>query len=68
MIDTLDLLYSLESLISGLDFNPTGEYVATIDGHVCLVSDVNTGNDRFYVGLGRWGNLIPKIFFLLRSD
>ena len=44
-----NLLYSLESVISRLDFNPTGEYVATIDEEdVCLISDVTTVNHTFH--------------------
>ena len=36
------------NMISGLDFNPTGEYVATIDeGGVCLISDVNKNDPSF---------------------
>ena len=63
MIDTSNLLYSLDDMISGLDFNPTGEYVATIDWRgVCLISDVTTVNYRFYMELLGWGNLTPKIF------
>ena len=69
MIDTSNLLYSLEEIIIALDFNPTGEYVATIDSNgVCLVSDVTTANYRFHVELGKHGNLISKVFFLLHSD
>ena len=45
---TSNLLYSLEEIITGLDFNATGEYVATIgvDG-VCLISDVNKNDYSF---------------------
>ena len=35
IIDTSNLLYSLASMITGLDFNPTGEYVATMTTKVC---------------------------------
>ena len=50
MIDTSNLLYSLEKVITGLDFNPTGEYVATIDWKgVCLVSDLNKNGYRFHL-------------------
>ena len=53
LIDISNLLYSLELMVSGLDFNPTGEYVATIDWEdVCLISDVNTNNYRFHKELG----------------
>ena len=59
VIDTSNLLYSLASVITGLDFNPTGEYMASIDsGGVCLISDVTTANYRFHVTLGDWGNYI----------
>ena len=50
VIDTSNLLYSLEEIITGLDFNPTGEYVATIDSQgVCVVSDVNTNDYSFHL-------------------
>ena len=43
-------------MISGLDFNPAGEYVATINTTgVCLIHmvfDVNTNNYRFHKELG----------------
>ena len=42
-------------MITGLDFNPTGEYVATIDDKgVCLVSDVNKNDYSFHL-------LIPTV-------
>ena len=44
-------------MITGLDFNPTGEYVATIDMYgVCLVTDVTTANYRFHKEIGTSGN------------
>ena len=53
VIDTSNLLYSLEDVITGLDFNPTGEYVATIDERcVCLISEVNTVNYKFHKRIG----------------
>ena len=43
-------------MISGLDFNPTGEYVATIDGFdMCLISDVTTANYTFHQQMGQFG-------------
>ena len=55
----MNLFYSLEDVISSLDFNPTGEYMATIDSNgVCLVSDVTTNNYKFHVNLGDFGNSI----------
>ena len=37
-------------MITGLDFNPTGEYVATIDMYgVCIVSDVNKNDPSFHM-------------------
>ena len=45
-----NLLYSLESVVNGLDFNPTGEYVAIIDEEgVCLISDVDKNNYSFHL-------------------
>ena len=52
MINTSNLLYSLESVISGLDFNPTGEYVVTIDElGACRISDVNKNEYSFHLKL-----------------
>ena len=49
MIESSNLLYSLEEIITALDFNPTGECVATIDKEgVCLISDVTTANYIFH--------------------
>ena len=57
MINTSNLLYSLEENITSLDFNPTGEYVATIDGHgVFLITDVTTANYTFHKEIGYIGN------------
>ena len=70
MIDISNLLYSLASMISGLDFNPTGEYVATMDRmYGCLVSDVTTVNYEFHQGLGRNGGIFDseEFFFLLHE-
>ena len=48
-IDKLTLFSSLESIFSGLDFNPTGEFVATMcEDSICLISEVNTGDYRFH--------------------
>mgnify|MGYP000984595776 CR=1 FL=1 len=63
MIDTSNLLYSLADVISKIDFNPTGEYVTTINSNgACLVSDVTTVNYRFHVELGETGNSICTYF------
>ena len=59
IIETSNLLCSLEDVITGLDFNPTGEYVASIDSKgVYLVSDVTTVNYRFHKKLEVFGNTI----------
>ena len=43
--------------------------MATIDEKGgCLISDVTTANYRFHVELGKYGNLISKVFFLFHSD
>ena len=40
-------------MIAGLDFNPTGEYVAIIDEKgACLISDVTTVSYRFHEEIG----------------
>ena len=42
----------LDNFIAGLDFNPTGETVATIDKYgVCLISDVNTDSYHFHLNM-----------------
>ena len=57
-------IYSLEKVITGLDFNPTGEYVVIIDWKgVCLISDVSTNNYTFHKEVRSEGNLIPWNFF-----
>ena len=39
--------------ITGLDFHPVGEIVATIDRYgVCLISDINTDTYQFHLGMG----------------
>ena len=45
-------------MITGLDFNPAGELVATIDNDgICLISDVNTGNYNYHLEVdNRIGN------------
>lgn len=40
--------------MSGLDFNPTGELVATMDIHgTCLVADINIDSYRSHLDAGR---------------
>ena len=57
-------IYSLEKVITGLDLNPTGEYVVIIDWKgVCLISDVSTNNYTFHKEVRSEGNLIPWNFF-----
>ena len=42
----------IENVITGLDFDPTGECAATIDRYgVCLISEVNTDFYRYHVNL-----------------
>ena len=42
----------LENYMTSLDFNPTGETVATIDlCGVCLLSDVATDSYRFHLNM-----------------
>lgn len=40
------------NFISGLDFDSSGEVIATIDRHgVCLLSDVNTSSYKFHLNM-----------------
>lgn len=57
--DLLDL-FVLANYICGLDFNPTGESVATIDATgVCLISDINTDSYSFHQQIGtKAGNFL----------
>ena len=59
----------LENYISSLDFNPTGETVATIEHHGrCLISDINTNKYAFHYDVGNEGNsIICKLNFLPKS-
>ena len=42
----------LGNFIPGLDFNPAGELIATIDRYgVCLISDVNTNKYSFHTDM-----------------
>ena len=44
--------WSLDNVITGLDFSPNGELTATIDlVGVCLISDVNTDSCRFHMNM-----------------
>lgn len=46
-----------ENYVTGLEFNPTGEIVSTIDHYgVCLISDTNTNNHNFHLDLKEDGN------------
>ena len=40
------------NVLSGFDFNPHGETMATIDYYgLCLISDINTDSYRFHLNL-----------------
>ena len=67
-IDTSNLLYSLEEVITGLDFNPTGEYVATMDQSVCLISDVTTNSSTFHKNIGDYKGKFDSqdLFFIAK--
>ena len=47
----------LANFMPGLDFNPTGESVATLDRYGnCLISDMNTDSCICHQNLDRTGN------------
>ena len=50
-------IYTIDDRISGLDFDPLGASVASIDeGGVCLISDLDTDEYRYHIEFGGWGN------------
>ena len=59
------ILY-LDNAISGLDFNPLGTMIASIDhGSVCLISDINTNHYSFHLKMcSETSNLINYLFSL----
>ena len=63
------IILCLDNAISGLDFNPSGTLIATIDcSGVCLISDVNTDDysSHFKMG-GREGNLLNFILLIIAA-
>lgn len=55
----------LGNSITGLDFNPMGEHIATIDEYgVCLISDVNTAGYSFHLGLKMSDSFPGKLYDL----
>lgn len=46
--------YFTDNNVAGLDINPCGETLATIDRHgICLISDANTNGYKFHLSLQR---------------
>lgn len=44
--------FSLENVVTGLDFHPDGEMIATIDRYgMCLISEVNTSKCNFHMNM-----------------
>ena len=64
--DVRFIYYSyLANWVAGLDFNPSGEIVGTIDGYgKCVVSEVNTNGYRFHMSMGKQGILIIQPILL----
>ena len=54
------MIFIIEQHISGFDFDPLGASVASIDDHgTCLISDIDTNEYRYHIGMGGgWGNLL----------
>ncbi len=47
----------LDNYITGFDFNPAGDSIATIDSYgVCLISDLNTNNYGFHIEFKKRGD------------
>ena len=64
-------LNAVGTLNIAFDFNPAGEYIATIDGSgTYMISDVNTDSYSFHKRVGKnyfGGNFgLPNFFFWLR--
>ena len=57
----------LDNAISGLDFNPLGTLIASIDcSGVCLISDVNTDEYSFHFEMGGLkGNLLNFMLLIM---
>ena len=65
----MTIILCLDNAISGLDFNPSGTLIASIDrGGVCLISDVNTDDysSHFNMG-GRESNLLNFMLLVLAT-
>lgn len=56
-------IHELGTWVSGLDFNPEGTLVATIDRYgTCLISDLNTDNYKFHKKIGnKKGNFMINL-------
>ncbi len=45
----------LDYVFTGFDFDPAGEFIATIDSYgMCLISDVDTNDYEFHLQLGSY--------------
>ena len=62
----MTMIFCLDNAISGLDFNPSGTLIVSIDySGVCLISDINTDDYSFHFKIGEQkGNLLN--FMLLK--
>ena len=62
---------SLENWVAGLEFNPSGETVATIDCYGnCLISDLNTDSYIYHLSMGKGESGIREFhdIFLSSND
>ena len=49
--------FRVENVMAGIDFNPDGETVATIDRYgTCLISDMNTDKYHFHMKMEMEGS------------
>ena len=57
MIIIMNLFKILGDIITGFDFNPSGERAATLDrSGVCLIADIDNNIKSFHLNMGREGN------------
>lgn len=61
---SIKLLRNLDESIASLDFDSTGEFIATVGDKTCLISEINTQYHSFRSALGtEHGNYSAYVLF-----
>ena len=65
----MTIIFRLDNAISGLDFNPSGTLIASMDrSGICLISDVSTDEYSFHSKMGgRESNLLNSIRLIIAA-